>query len=421
MGHVETLIIGAGHAGLALSRCLTGRGRDHVVLERGRLAERWRSERWESLRLLTPNWMSRLPGWSYDGADPNGYMTAEEVVAYLDGYARSFDAPVEVGTIVERVERVGDRFVVATDRGTRSADRVVVATGHCDQPHVPALAAGLSPSVFQTTPSDYRNPRGLPAGGVLIVGAAASGVQLADELARSGRRVVLAVGGHTRMPRRYRGMDIWWWLERLGVLDRTIDEVPDPDRARREPSLPLVGRPGGGDLDLAALAAGGVQLAGRLTGIDGPTVSFASDLADSCARADAQMRRVLADIDAHIDANGLAAEVLDPEPIPPVRPTQGPGRLDLAAEGMSTVVWATGYRRRYPWLRVPVLDGAGEIRHRRGVTSVSGLYVLGLRFQHRRNSNFIDGVRHDAEFVADHIVARGPTRHPLGACPKDLR
>jgi len=279
---------------------------------------------------------------------------------------------------------------------------------------VPAVAARLSPSIHQLTPSSYRNPGRLPHGGVLVVGAAASGVQLADELARSGREVVLAVGRHTRLPRRYRGMDIWWWLDRIGMLDATIDQVPDPDRARRAPSLQLAGRADGGALDLAALAASGVRLAGRLTGIDRHVVQLGADLADTTARADTRMRRVLADIDAHFDTSRLTTEVLDREPIAHLRAQSTAGRLDLDAERISTVVWATGYRRRYPWLRAPVLDEAGEIRHRRGVTPVPGLYVLGLRFQHRRNSSFIDGVRHDAEFIADHLFARGRARHPLG-------
>jgi putative flavoprotein involved in K+ transport len=291
---------------------------------------------------------------------------------------------------------------------------VVVATGHCDQPHVPAVADHLSLSVHQITPNAYRNPDGLPDGGVLVVGAAASGVQIAEELARAGRPVTLAVGSHTRLPRRYRGMDIWWWLERLGVLDQTIDKAQDPQRARRAPSLQLAGRVDGGDLDLGALQGGGVRLAGRLRGIGGTTVHLGADLADTTARADARMRRVLADIDAYIDANALMAEVLDREPIAAVRAEGGPGRLDLESEGITTVVWATGFRRRYPWLRAPVLDQYGEIRHRRGVTPVPGLYVLGLRFQHRRNSSFIDGARHDAEFIADHLAARDRARHPLG-------
>jgi putative flavoprotein involved in K+ transport len=413
MRHIDTLVIGAGHAGLAMSRCLTDRGRDYVVLERGRLAERWRTERWGSMRLLTPNWMSRLPGWCYDGCDPDGYMTAGEVVGYLDRYARSFNAPVETETTVEGVERCGDRFLVATDQhDTWSADQVVVATGHCDRPHVPAVAARLSQSVHQTTPSAYRNPGRLPDGGVLVVGAAASGAQLADELARSGREVVLAVGHHTRLPRRYRGMDICWWLERLGVLDKTIDEMPDPKRARREPSLQLVGRPDKADLDLAALQDNGVRLSGRLTGVDGRTVHLGADLAVTTARADAGRRRLLAEIDAYIDSNGLTTEVLDREPVRPVHTGGDPVRLDLPSEGISTVVWATGFRRHYPWLRIAVLDEAGEIRQRRGVTPAPGLYVLGLRFQHRPNSSFIDGVRHDAEFIANHLAARDEL--PLG-------
>jgi putative flavoprotein involved in K+ transport len=410
--HIDTIIIGAGQAGLAMSSSLTERGHEHVVLERGGVAERWRSERWDSLRLVSPNWMTRLPGWSYDGDDPDGYMTAGEVAAYLGRYARSFDAPVEAETTVEAVERVGQRFVVTTDQSTWTANQVVVATGHCDRPFVPADAARLSGHVHQTTSSAYRNPDLLPDGGVLVVGAGASGAQIADELARSGRGVVLSVGSHTRLPRRYRGMDIWWWLERIGALDKTIDEMPDPDAARREPSVQLVGRPRGSDVDLATLRAGGVRLAGRLTGAGGRTVRFADDLAKTTARADARMRRVLAQIDAYVDANGLGTEMLSPEPIAPALAGDGPRRLDLGAVGISTVLWATGFRRHYPWLRLPVLEEAGEIRHRRGVTRVPGLYVVGLRFQHRRGSNFIDGVRHDAEFVADRFAVRDGA--PLG-------
>jgi putative flavoprotein involved in K+ transport len=412
MRHIDTLVIGAGQAGLAMSCCLTQRGRDHVVLERGRLAERWRHERWSSMRLLTPNWMTRLPGWCYDGNEPDGYMTAKEVVGSLNRYARSFGAPVEGETTVARVELAGDRFLVGTDQGTWSADHVVVATGHCDRPDVPAVAARLSRSVHQTTPSAYRNPSSLTDGGVLVVGAAASGTQLADELARSGRKVVLAVGRHNRLPRRYRGMDICWWLERLGVLDKTIDQMPDPVRARREPSLQLVGRADKADLDLAALQDNGVRLCGRLTGVEGRTVHFGADLAATTARADAGRLRLLAEIDDYIDTNRLSAAVLDREPVRPIHAGGEPDRLDLESESISTVVWATGFHRRYPWLRIPVLDEAGEIRHRRGVTPVPGLYVLGLRFQHRRNSSFIDGVRHDAEFIANHLTAR--VRLPVG-------
>ena len=264
----------------------------------------------------------------------------------------------------------------------------------------------FDPAISHVTPSAYRNPASLPDGGVLVVGASATGVQLADELHRAGRDVVVAVGSHTRAPRRYRGMDIFWWLEQIGRFDRTIDEIDDPVAARTEPSLQLVGRTDHTNLDLATLAGAGVRLTGRLTGIDGHRVGFAADLATSVAAADARMYRILADIDAHVAAAGLTREVLDPEPQATLITTGSPTTMDLRARGITSVVWATGHRRSYPWLHVPVLDARGEIRQHRGVTPVDGLYVLGQRFQHHRNSNFIDGVGRDAAFVADHLTGR---------------
>ncbi len=407
MRTTETIIIGAGQAGLAMSHCLTDEGADHVVLERGRLAERWRSERWDSLRLLTPNWAARLPGWQYQGDDPDGYMTAGQVVRYFESYAGSFDAPVHEGTTVLSVRRDGDGFSVTTDQGVWHAAQVVIATGWCDRPHVPRAATGLSSSIAQLTPSTYRNPDQLPQGSVLVVGASASGVQLADELARAGRHVALAAGSHTRIPRRYRGLDIFWWLDQMGTFTKTIDEMPDPERARREPSLQLVGRPDGRNLDLVTLEAAGVRLAGRLVGDRrhgravrrrpvrhhrGRRCPHAP-----CARRDRRLHR-----GARPRSRGAA---------PPAR-SQGsaipgaPAELDLRRAGIATVIWATGFERPYPWLHVPVLDRQGEISQRRGVTSVPGLYVLGQRFQHTRHSNFIDGVRHDAAFVAHHLTQR---------------
>jgi putative flavoprotein involved in K+ transport len=412
----DTLVIGAGQAGLAMSRCLADRGVDHVVLERGRVAERWRTERWDSLRLLSPNWMSRLPGWSYVGPDPHGFMTTRDVVTYLGDYASASSAPVVEDSAVLRLGRDGTGFVVTTTDQTWHAAHVVMATGWCDQPAVPAFAAALDRSIAQVVPSRYRNPRALPDGGVLIVGASATGVQLADELAAAGRDVVLAVGRHSRLPRRYRGMDIFWWLERIGSLDRTIDQMPDPAAARREPSLQLVGRPDHADLDLATLQAGGVALAGRLVAVDGTAVRFARDLSSTVAAVDEKQRQLLMTVDAHIDATGLTAEVLDPVAPRPVVVSDTPDRLDLRARGITTVLWATGHRRAYPWLALPVLDAAGEIRHRHGVTPVPGLYVLGQRFQHRRRSSFIDGVGQDAAEVADHLIGRlSPVPDPAGS------
>lgn len=403
MQTIDTLVIGAGHAGLAMSRCLTKRGIDHVVVERGRPAERWRGARWDSFTLLTPNWLARLPGWRYRGGDRDGFMTAADFVAYLEGYARSFDAPVIGRTTVTEVRPAPGGYLVLTDRGSWTAANVVIATGDHACARIPGHAAGLPAGLVQLTPAEYRNPGRLPDGGVLVVGASSSGVQIADELCRAGRRVVLAVGAHTRLPRRYRGRDILWWLERIGSLDRTIDELPDPDRARREPSLQLGGT--GRRLDLGALQERGVLLAGRMTGAREGTVRFADDLAATTAAADARLRRTLARID--LLARGAPAA----EPVPAVTPAPGPRTLDLARAGVSTVVWATGFRPRYPWLKVPVLDGAGRIRHRRGVTEAPGLYAIGLRFQYRRSSSFIDGARHDAAYLAEHIAARCRTRH----------
>jgi putative flavoprotein involved in K+ transport len=404
MRHTDVIVVGGGQAGLAMSRSLADRGISHVVLERGRLAERWRSERWDSLRLLTPRWQSRLPGWSYRGADSEGFMTRLEVVEYLDGYARSFAAPVETQVTVTAVERDGGGFRVTTDRGVWSAAVLVVATGHCDVPFVPPVAAGLPHDVAQVVPTRYRNPDQLAPGGVLVVGASATGVQLAAELQRSGRQVTLAVGKHARMPRRYRGRDIQWWLDATGILGERWDAVPDLEAARRQPSLQLVGTDDHRTLDLGVLRGLGVRLAGRVAAAQGQRVAFADDLAATLAAADDRLARVLRRIDAHVEQSGLAAAVSRAERIAPIRAPRAPAHVDLRAEGIRTVLWATGYRRSYPWLRLPVLDSRGEIVHQGGITPEPGLYVLGLQFLRHRNSSFLDGVGRDAGALAAHLA-----------------
>lgn len=405
MQRTETVIIGGGQAGLALSRCLVDRGRDHVVVERGRIGERWRSERWDSLRLLTPNWMTRLPGHVYRGDDPDGFMHRDEVVDLLEGYADSFDAPVEEETTVESVRRVDEGWRVGTDRGVWLTDNVVVATGHCDVPRVPQFASGLNAELLQLTTSTYRSPRDVAPGGVLVVGASASGVQLADEIRRAGHAVTLAVGRHNRMPRRYRGRDIMWWLDRMGILDRSISDVSDPESVRHEVSLQLVGGDGRRVLDLAHLSARGVRLAGRLVGGKDGWVRFAEDLDAVVRDADERLERLLARIDRYIDSHGLAARY-PRQAYPPRVALDGaaPVEIDLRAEGISTVLWAIGFRRQYPWLDAPVLDARGEIVHQRGRTSLPGLYVLGMQFQTHRRSSFIDGVGRDAETIAEQIT-----------------
>jgi putative flavoprotein involved in K+ transport len=391
---------------LATSWCLTEAGIDHVVLERGRTAERWLGHRWESLRLLTPNWASRLPGWSYRGPHPDGYMTAVDLAAYLTAYAGSFDAPIEAGHDVRELVRTENGFTVRTSDTSWAARNVVMATGWCDRPRVPGFAERLAPAVAQITPSAYAKPDLLPDGRVVVVGASATGVQIADELARAGREVVLAVGRHSRVPRRYRGMDIWWWLDQIGTFERTIDEMEDPYEARHEGALQLVGRDDHRDVDLPALQRLGVRVTGRLTDADGDDLAFADDVQTTTSAADERLRRLLVRIDDHIDASGLAREVLSADTPARLGSEEPITRLHARRDGIAAVVWATGYRRTYPWLRVPVLDPSGEIVQRRGVTPVAGLYVVGQRHQHRRDSNFIDGVRHDASFVVRHIAGR---------------
>jgi putative flavoprotein involved in K+ transport len=412
---IDTVIVGAGHAGLAVSRLLTDAGRDHVVLDRGRVAERWRSERWDSLHLLTPNWMTRLPGWCYSGPDPDGYLSAAELVRYLERYAASFRAPViSDTTVVEMSETRGPgcvRFRVITDSGTWHARHVVVATGPHGRPHRPSGLSGISSRVEVLTASSYRNPDTFPPGGVLVVGASASGVQIADELSSAGREVAIAVGRHTRMPRRYRGMDSFWWLEATGRLARTIDQMPDVAAARRENSLQLIGRAEvrlrGSDLDLQTLHDRGVRLLGRLDGVVGTEASFRDDLSERVAEADRKMHHILDTVDGYIDKVGLNREVL-----PALRPrsVDVPApvtRLNLASENIRAMIVAAGYRPDHRWLRMPVLEPDGSIRQHRGVTPAPGLYVVGQYFQHRRDSGFIDGVRHDARYVVDHLLGRG--------------
>ena len=403
MGDVTCVVIGGGQSGLAMSRCLTDRGIDHVVLERGRVAERWRSERWASLRLLTPNWQSRLPGFHYDGPDPDGYMTMPEIVAYLERYAASFHAPVREQVTVTGLTRDGSGFRVDTSKGTLRARTVVVATGHSDRPYVPSLATRLSPHIRQIIPAAYRRPEDLPEGGVLVVGASSTGIQLADEIHRSGRPVTIAVGRHTRMPRDYRGQDVLWWLDRMGLFDETLDQVYDPSISRDQPSLQLVGDPRRITLDLNGLADEGVRVVGRLLDVQDGEAWFDDDLVATTAAADIKLASLLRRIDGFIARHGH-----DAPPAPSFEPhclrfDGADTRLSFAQRGINTVVWATGFRRAYPWLRLPVLTGDGEIRHRGGITAEPGLYVIGLHFLRRRKSAFIDGAGDDAAALARHL------------------
>ncbi|MFN0088699.1 MAG: NAD(P)-binding domain-containing protein [Acidimicrobiales bacterium] len=410
--YAPVVVIGAGQAGLAMSRLLSGAGIDHVVLERGDVAHSWRTERWDSLRLLTPNWMTRLPSWSYDGQDPDGFMTAAEFVGFLERYQRSFDPPVLARTTVERVSCGPGRFEIHTDRGPWAAAAVVAAAGACSEAALPAAAAELPAGIDQLTALDYRNPERLGEGDVLVVGASASGVQIADELARSGRNVTLAVGEHVRLPRTYRGRDIHGWLDALGVLDERYDEVDDLNRARRLPSLQLIGSPERRTLDLNALIDVGVRPVGKVMRVVGEVVQCSGGVGHLVANADLKHNRLLDRIDAYVEERGLDESL--PAPSRPERTRLAAPPTELRLDAFRTVVWATGYRPRYPWLDPIAFDAQGRLRHDGGISPIPGLYFLGLPFLRRRKSNFIDGVGPDASEVLaalrTHLAGRGVHR-----------
>jgi putative flavoprotein involved in K+ transport len=368
------------------------------VLERGEVANTWKTERWDSLRLLTPNWLTRLPGLAYDGEDPDGFMPVPELIAFLERYAGHVGAPVRTSTTVTSLSRNGAGYVIDTDAGSWEAAAVVIASGAFNRPHVPAISASLPAELDQVTPLDYKRPEQLRRGRVLIVGASATGIQIADELLRSGRDVTVAVGEHVRMPRTYRGSDIMWWLDRIGRLDERYDDVDDLVRARHVPSPQLVGTPDRADLDLNALTARGASLVGRLGAVNGGTASFSGSLRNVCALADLKLKRLLDTIDA------WAGEERGPRPEPTRVDDEPRVQIDLVAEGFETVLWATGFRAEYSWLQLPVCDRKGEIRHDGGVVKdAPGLYRIGLNFLRRRKSSFIHGAEDDARELVEHL------------------
>jgi putative flavoprotein involved in K+ transport len=411
----SVIIIGAGHAGLAMSRCLSERSIDHVLIERGEVANSWRRERWDSLRLLTPNWLTRLPGCHYQGPDPDGFMTVSELVAFIDAYAGNIDAPVETGTTVLSVAPASDGYRVETDRGTWAAKSVVLANGAFGIPNVPAGAENLPSRIRQFTPKDYRCPAQLPEGGVLVVGASATGLQLAEEIHRSGRQVTLAVGEHVRMPRLYRGLDIQYWLKSTGLLDETWRQVDDIVRARRVPSPQLVGTPERRSLDLNALTDQGITLVGRFAGVAGRKIHFSGGLKNHCVMADLKQGRLLDAVDEYARAAGLTLGIGAGERFEATRVPRTPRlSLDLGSGEFGSVIWATGFRPDYRWLKVPAFDRRGRLRHDGGVVAAPGLYALGHPFLRRRKSSFIHGAEDDARELASHLACYlAGTRQPL--------
>ncbi|SDC58545.1 MSMEG_0569 family flavin-dependent oxidoreductase [Actinokineospora iranica] len=407
--HRSAVVIGGGQAGLAMSHCLTGRGVDHLVLERGRIANEWRDRRWDSFCLVTPNWQCELPGFPYPGTEPSGFMTRDEIVDYLSRYAASFGPPLLEEVAVTRLRVDGDgRFALTTTRGTLTADQVVVATGPYQVPLIPRIAERLPDSVTQIHSADYRNPESLPPGAVLVVGTGQSGCQIAEDLHLAGRRVHLATGSAPRVARRYRGRDVVDWLADMGYYRKSIDEFDDADAVRMRANHYVTGRGGGRDIDLRAFARQGMRLHGRLSAVGAGVVEFADDLRRNLDNADAVSESIKDSIDAFIAGRHLVAPE-EPRSVPVWAPDDGPTSVDLAAEGIASVVWCTGFGRDNRWIDVPVFDGRGYPAHHRGVTTFPGLYFLGLPWQWTWGSGRFCGVAADAEHLAARIAA-GPAR-----------
>jgi putative flavoprotein involved in K+ transport len=405
-GSADVIVIGAGHSGLAMSRFLSVNSIDHVVFERGEVANSWIKERWDSLRLLTPNWLSRLPGYRYTGQQPDEFMSMTETVDFIQGYARFSRAPVMTQTEVTSVRQVESGFRVDTSRGEWRARAVVVASGAFNVAAVPRISEAIPKRATQFTAQNYRNADQLPNGGVLVVGASASGLQLASEIQASGRQVTLAVGEHVRMPRVYRGKDIQYWLHVAGFFDERYDTVDDIRRARRVPSPQLVGSRQRRTLDLNTLTAEGVRLVGRIAGLRDGKAQFSGTLRNVCMLGDLKMNRMLDAIDLWIAEHGAGESINPVERFAPTAVDESPCLgVDLNNGEIQSLVWATGFRPDYSWLNIPVLDNKGQIRHDGGVADTAGLYVMGLPYLRRRKSSFIHGPEDDARDLSAHLVA----------------
>jgi len=403
--HYPVIVIGGGQAGLAASFCLTEKRIEHLVLEQHRVGHTWREERWDTFCLVTPNWQCRLPGYAYQGNDPKGFMKKDEIVAYVEGYARSFGAPVREGVRVHSLKRgSASPFVLDTSLGELQADQVVVATGSYHTPSVPKLGERLPPHITQLHSSEYRSARSLPDGAVLVVGTGQSGCQIAEDLHFEGRKVHLAVGNAPRCARRYRGRDVVEWLDLLGYYDIPIEQHPNKEQVRDKTNHYVTGRDGGRDIDLRKLALEGMRLYGPLRSLAASICQFAPELRQNLDAADDVYRSINRTIDAFILKSGIEAPS-EAEYVPVWEPPDEPQSLDLEAEGVTGVVWCTGFRANFGWIEPPTFDEGGYPRHDRGVSEVPGLYFIGLPWLHTWGSGRFSGVGRDAAHLSARLAA----------------
>lgn len=413
---VHTLVIGAGQAGIAASEHLSARNIPHLVLERDRIAERWRTQRWDNLVANGPAWHDRFPGLEFSNTGPDGFPGKDEIAAYFEAYATQINAPLSCGVEVTSVSRANgsDLFDVATSGGNITARNIIAATGPFQRPLIPPLVPEKA-GPAQMHSSAYRNAHALAPGGVLVVGAGSSGAQIAQELMEAGRDVYLSVGPHDRPPRSYRGRDFVWWLGVLGKWD-----AASPGPGTEHVTIAVSGAHGGRTIDFRDFAERGMTLLGRTEGWQDGSLTFADDLDRNIRAGDANLIALLEEADAYIAAHGLdlppepGAHVIGPDPACVTDPVR---RLDLRAAGISTIIWATGFALDFSWLKVDAFDAQGKPRHQRGVSAEPGVYFLGLPWLSRRGSSFIWGVWHDASHVADQIAIRDNylDYHPSGA------
>ena len=413
MKHYSVIVVGGGQAGLSIGYCLKKKGINHIIFEKNYAGYSWQEERWDTFCLVTPNWQCTLPGYNYSGDDPNGFMQRDAIVEYIKNYAKSFDPPIKEGVEVFSVAKNNSQglFEITSSIGNYTADQVIVATGSYHVAKIPRIAEKLANNIRQLHSSEYKNPESLPAGEVLVVGSGQSGCQIAEDLHLAGRKVHLCVGGAPRSPREYRGKDVVEWLDQLGYYDLSIDRHSDPESVKNKTNHYLTGRDGGHEIDLRQFATEGMQLYGSLQDIKGDSLKFKPNLKHNLDRADDVYESIKRTIDEYIDRHNINAPT-EPKYQPVWQPETEVLELDYQKNNITSVIWCIGYQTDFSWVKIPVFDGRGYPSHDRGVTSIRGLYFLGLPWLYTWGSGRFSGIARDAEYLSDYIAKRTKYAYP---------
>lgn len=412
--HYAIAIIGGGQAGLSLSYCLKEKGlTDHIIFEKNNIAHAWREKRWDSFCLVTPNWQCQLPGFFYQGEDPEGFMNKGEIIKYIENYAQLIKPPIQQGVSVLKLSQnnLDGKFEIHTSNGDYTCDQIIVAVGLYHNPKIPTIAQKLPKNILQLHSSEYKNPQSLSEGEVLVVGTGQSGCQIAEDLHLEGKKVHLAVGGAPRSPRRYRGKDVVDWLDKMGYYEISINEHPQKEQVRTKVNHYVTGRDGGREIDLRHFALQGMCLYGKLQDIEENHLKFYPNLKENLDQADAVAESIKKSIDKYIESNQISAPI-DPPYQPIWQPQQEILDLDLKNSNITSVIWSTGYKTDFSWIDLPLFDGKGYPVHTRGLTNIAGVYFLGLPWLYTWGSGRFSGIARDAQYLADYIFARHKVEHP---------